>query len=100
MSRILSTGGSAQTPLPSGADTPTLGADTPSPGADTPLWVDPGVPPRPPGAVHAGRYGQEAGGRHPTGMHTCFKVCTHVKQIARHRCSHQYYFVLEYRIFD
>ena len=24
-----------------------------------------------PGAVHAGRYGQQAGGTHPTGMHTC-----------------------------
>ena len=23
------------------------------------------------GAVHAGRYGQKAGGTHPTGMHTC-----------------------------
>ena len=31
-------------------------------GADTP----------PPGAVYAGRYGQQAGGTHPTGMHTCF----------------------------
>ena len=27
---------------------------------------------RPPRAVHAGRYGQQAGGMHPTGMHTCF----------------------------
>ena len=28
------------------------------------------------GAVHAGRYGQQAGGTHPTGMHTCFfKFC-------------------------
>ena len=26
----------------------------------------------PPGAVHAARYGQEAGGTHPTGMHSCF----------------------------
>ena len=25
-----------------------------------------------PGAVHAGRYGQQAGGMYPTGMHTCF----------------------------
>ena len=25
-----------------------------------------------PGALHAGRYGQEAGGTHPTGMHSCF----------------------------
>ena len=24
-----------------------------------------------PGAVHAGKYGQQAGGTHPTGMHTC-----------------------------
>ena len=27
----------------------------------------------PPGAVHAGRYGQQAGGTHPTGMQSCFK---------------------------
>ena len=27
---------------------------------------------RPPGAVHAGRYGQQAGGTHTTGMHTCY----------------------------
>ena len=25
-----------------------------------------------PGTVHAGRYGQQAGGAHPTGMHSCF----------------------------
>ena len=25
----------------------------------------------PPGAVHAGRYGQQAGGTHPTEMHSC-----------------------------
>ena len=34
-----------------------------------------GTPPRqvhPPRAVHAGRYGQQAGGRHPTGMNSCF----------------------------
>ena len=37
------------------AGIPPLGADNPSPGA-----------------VHAGRYGQQAGGTHPTGMHTCF----------------------------
>ena len=24
-----------------------------------------------PGTVHAGRYGQQMGGMHPTGMHTC-----------------------------
>ena len=55
-----------QTPTP-GADT-SPGADTPgadTPGADTPLEETP------PGAVHAGRHGQQAGGTHPTGMHTC-----------------------------
>ena len=54
-----SQGGSTQTlPLP--------GAGTPPP------------PPRSrhsPGAVHAGRYGQEAGGTHPTGMHSCLPKC-------------------------
>ena len=29
--------------------------------------------PLPPGAVHAGRYGQQAGGTHPTGMHSCVR---------------------------
>ena len=33
-------------------------------GADNPPRADP-----PPGAVHAGRYGQQEGGTHPTGMH-------------------------------
>ena len=50
---------------PPGADS--LGADTPHsrhphsrhPRADTP------------GAVHAGRYGQQAGGMHPTGIQSC-----------------------------
>ena len=28
-------------------------------------------PEQTPPAVHAGRYGQRAGGTHPTGMHTC-----------------------------
>ena len=32
------------------------------------VWAD--TPPQ--GAVHAGRYGQQAGGTYPTGMHTCF----------------------------
>ena len=36
------------------------------PGANTPLEQTP-----PLHAVHAGRYGQQAGGRHPTGMHPC-----------------------------
>ena len=49
-----------QTPpkqTPPGADIPTPPADTPS--ADTPL------------AEHAGRYGQHAGSKHPTGMQSC-----------------------------
>ena len=31
------------------------------------------IHPPPPGAVHAGRYGQQAGGTHRTGMHSCFQ---------------------------
>ena len=66
---------------PPGADTP-LGPGTPR--ADTPDRADtpwdqaplPGAdtPPEqtPPGAVHAGRYGQQAGGMHPTGMQSCY----------------------------
>ena len=34
------------------------------------LGTPPG-PDTPPRAVHAGRYGQQAGGTHPTGMHSC-----------------------------
>ena len=35
-------------------------------------WIQPPWEQTPPsGAVHAGRYGQQAGGTHPTGMHTC-----------------------------
>ena len=61
-------------PLPAGIHPPDQrqtppGADTPpGPEADTPLGPD--TPP----AVHAVRYGQQAGGTHPTGMHTCFKI--------------------------
>ena len=40
----------------------------PSPGADTPLDQ------APPGAVHPGRYGQQAGGTHPTGMQSCLSL--------------------------
>ena len=34
-----------------------------------------GYPPgaAPPTTVHAGRYGQQAGGTHPTGMQSCFR---------------------------
>ena len=72
---------------PSGADppdqAPTLTTDTP--GLDTPPGCGPPPWPRhplgadtpreqtPPEAVHAGRYGQRAGGMHPTGMQSCGK---------------------------
>ena len=39
-----------------------MGPGTPRPGTPT-------------GAVHAGRYGQQAGGTHPTGMHSCLEKC-------------------------
>ena len=67
--------------------TPPLGRHPPE---QTPPWVDTPLgrhPPRadtPPGrhlprsrhplAKHAGRYGQRAGGMHPTGMQSCFCV--------------------------
>ena len=44
-----------------------LGRYTPLPGAGIPH----------PGAVHAGRYGQQAGGTHPTGMHSRFTTHSH-----------------------
>ena len=45
----------------------------PLPRAGTPPWVS--TPPR---AVHAGRYGQQAGGTHPTGMHSCNVVISYI----------------------
>ena len=46
----------------------------PAPEADTTLRTDTPHPwSRPPCTVHAGGYGQQAGGMHPTGMHTCYK---------------------------
>ena len=33
-------------------------------------------PEQTPPTVHAGRYGQQAGGTHPTGMHTCLALST------------------------
>ena len=68
-----------------------LGADTPQsrppqsrhpqsrhpPEADTPQeqtlppWIRPPRADTPPPAEHAGRYGQRAGGTHPTGMQSC-----------------------------
>ena len=76
LSVILFTGGGSASvhagiadPLPPGAPPP-LGPDTP-PGADTR-----------PCTVRAGRYGQQAGGTHPTGMHTCYCVFwLHLAQI-------------------
>ena len=43
--------------------------DTPRPGTPLAPPPRPGIPP--PHAVHAGRYGQQAGGMHPTGMQSC-----------------------------
>ena len=77
--------------VPPGRYTPQAGT-TPQqvPLAGTPPWqahpLWPGTPPPsryirtppsaryPPRAVHAGRYGQQAGGTHPTGMHSCWKI--------------------------
>ena len=47
-------------PPPPGPGTHPLGAGTHPPGAGTP-----------PGTEHARRYGQRAGGMHPTGMQSC-----------------------------
>ena len=63
------------TPYPTPRSRPTPGADTPqeqTPQEETrnPPRKKPGRPPR--RVVHAGRYGQQAGGTHPTGMHPCF----------------------------
>ena len=66
------------------------------PGADTPLRAD--TPPpqsRPPQArhplctVHAGRYGQQVGGTHPTGMRTCHNVVLFIdtSTILKQHCS-------------
>ena len=46
------------------------------------------TPPRAdtPCAVHAGRYGQQASGRHPTGMHTCSN-CTFERKIKTSLCG-------------
>ena len=45
----------------------------PGPEAGTPTRADtpPGPGTLPTSAVHAGRYGQQAGGTHPTGMQSC-----------------------------
>ena len=56
--------------LHAGIHTPTPWEQTPPQEADNPQKQ--ALPPEqtPPCAVHAGRYGQQAGGTHPAGMHT------------------------------
>ena len=47
-----------------------------------------GVPGQvPPGAVHAGRYGQQAGGTHPTGMHSCVKISSYIGTLISGVCN-------------
>ena len=55
-------------PPPPGADPPEQ--THPPPGADTPSREEQ----TPPDTEHAGRYGQRAGGTHPTGMQSCTYV--------------------------
>ena len=45
----------------------------------TPPGPEAGTPQEqtPPSAVHARRYGQQAGGTHPTGMHSCYCLIFH-----------------------
>ena len=57
-----------QTPWDQRQTLPEQEADPMVPEAD-PSWEQ-----TPPGAVHAGRYGQRAGGTHPTGMQTCQQI--------------------------
>ena len=76
------------TPLPPGpeADMP------PGPEADTPPQEQ-----TPPGAVHAGRYGQQVSGTHPTGMHTCCYVSIQIQGIlplTPLHLIHKYYIVM------
>ena len=68
VSVILSTvGGGVSAPVHAGMHTPQPKVDPPDQ-RQAPPRPEAGRPPR---AVHAGRYGQQAGGTHPTGMHTC-----------------------------
>ena len=66
-------------------------ADTPRsrhpPGADTPQEQTSGTR-HPPSAVHAGRYGQQAGGMHATGMQSSFLVCYEMTH--SHHCSQSF----------
>ena len=72
---------------PQAGTPPTLGRYTPPrqvhPSCTPPLGrYTPWQEQPPPGAVYAGRYGQQAGGMHPTGMHSC---CTNATPIKRQR---------------
>ena len=59
-----------QDQVPSGPGTPPMPGTRYTPHDQVhPPPLGPGT--SPPGAVHAGRYGQQAGGTHPTGMHSC-----------------------------
>ena len=59
-------------PLGPGRYTPQPGTPPGTRQVHPPDQVPPGPGRYPPPAVHAGRYGQLAGGTHPTGMHSCF----------------------------
>ena len=78
VSEILFTGGSASVhagvpPAPLARQTPQQGTPPP-PGKEAP-WQDTHPSKAPPSAVHAGKYGQQAGFMHPTGMEFLF---THI----------------------
>ena len=46
----------------------------------------PDTPP-PPRAEHTGRYGQQAGGMHPTGMQSCFYTRMHSSRMRTAHCN-------------
>ena len=60
---------SKETPTPPDKVEPPLPVARQTPPA---RQTSPGKADLPPRAVHAGRYGQQAGGMHPTGMQSCF----------------------------
>ena len=60
----------ADTPLPPGADIPS-GTRHPHPPREQTPPKTRHPPERTPPALHAGRYGQQAGGMHPAGMQSC-----------------------------
>ena len=56
------------------AQCPPLGADPPEQTHPSQSRHTPPQEQTPPAAEHAGRYGQRAGGTHPTGMQSCFST--------------------------